>query len=114
LIAIILLLSLGLGISLAVFNVFFRDIGHLFSIILQFWFWLTPIVYPISAIPNKLQWVLQLNPMTPVIESFQMILVHSQWPNWNNLIYPAIAGLLSFLLGIHLFNKLSEEIIDEL
>ena len=48
-------LALGLGIALGVVNVFFRDVAHLLSIVLQLWFWFTPIVYPVSILGERMQ-----------------------------------------------------------
>src|SRR3546814_5398296 len=47
--------AIGLGMVLGVLNVFFRDVGQLFGVVLQFWFWLTPIIYPASILPERLQ-----------------------------------------------------------
>lgn len=52
--AIQLLFAIGLGMTLGVLNVFFRDVGQFFGIFMQFWFWLTPIVYPATILPMKL------------------------------------------------------------
>jgi len=49
---ILIAFAIGLGITLGVLNVFFRDVGQFFGIVIQFWFWLTPIVYPISILPE--------------------------------------------------------------
>ena len=53
--AILILFAIGLGIILGVLNVFFRDVGQFFGIVLQFWFWFTPIIYPITILPQALQ-----------------------------------------------------------
>jgi len=71
LIALQMMFCAGLGMILGVLNVFFRDVGQLFAICLQFWFWLTPIVYPMSILPEWVQRLLQLNPMTNLIGSYQ-------------------------------------------
>jgi lipopolysaccharide transport system permease protein len=52
LLAIQTLLGIGIGITVGVLNVFFRDVGHLVGIVLQFWFWLTPVIYPLAALPE--------------------------------------------------------------
>lgn len=114
LLVVVLAFSAGLGILLGVLNVFFRDIGHLFGIVLQFWFWLTPIVYPLEILPPFILPVVELNPMTPVIAGFQSILVYQSWPDWSTLILPAlIAGGLC-ICGLILFRKRSAEMVDEL
>ena len=106
--------SIGLGISLGVLNVFFRDVGQFFGIFLQFWFWLTPVVYPISILPERLQPWMSLNPMARLVEAYQTILVSGQWPNWRALWPVAVLALLLCALGFRLFRKHAGELVDEL
>src|SRR4051794_14657739 len=63
--------AIGLGMVLGVLNVFFRDVGQFFTIFVQFWFWLTPIVYPRAILPAKLLPWLALNPMATLITAYQ-------------------------------------------
>jgi lipopolysaccharide transport system permease protein len=114
LLAILIFLAIGLGMTLGVLNVFFRDVSHFFSIFLQFWFWLTPIVYPLNVLPPIIGKFMILNPMTPVIASFQTILVNGQWPQWTTLIYPLVLTILLCLQGINLFRRHASDIVDEL
>lgn len=109
-----ILFSIGLAIILGVLNVFFRDVGHLFGIFLQFWFWFTPIVYPATILPAKIKPLMALNPMATVIAAYQGILVQQTWPNWLSLLPVAVLAMLLCLLGIRLFRKRSGEMVDEL
>lgn len=106
--------SIGLGISLGVLNVFFRDVGQFFGIFLQFWFWLTPIVYPVSILPERLRILISYNPMARLIEAYQSILVSGQWPNWHSLWPVVLLSLLLCGLGLSLFRKHAAEMVDEL
>jgi lipopolysaccharide transport system permease protein len=106
--------AMGLGIVLGVLNVFFRDVGQFFGIFLQFWFWLTPIVYPATILPDRIKPFMALNPMAPVISGYQTIFVNRQWPHWASLWPTAIIALLLCLLGLHLFKKNVGEMVDEL
>lgn len=110
-----ILFSVGLGLSLGVVNVFFRDVGQLFTILMQFWFWLTPIVYPIGVLPEFIRsMVLQLNPMAVVIGAYQHVLVDSASPEWRSLLMPTVAGVVFILLSVKLYSKHGYEIVDEL
>ncbi|MEE7497851.1 ABC transporter permease [Vibrio cholerae] len=111
---VLILFAIGLGITLGVLNVFFRDVGQLFGIILQFWFWFTPIVYPLSILPPQLQSLLVLNPMAGVIHSFQTILVYGEWPQWNSLLPAFVIGLVLVVFGMRLFRDYAGEIVDEI
>lgn len=110
-----LMFSIGLAMVLGVLNVFFRDVGQFFGIFLQFWFWLTPIVYPANIIPSSISHHLMLwNPMAPIIGAYQTILTSGQLPVWYTLIIPTITGLILCMLGMSLFRKRAGEMVDEL
>jgi lipopolysaccharide transport system permease protein len=112
--AIQVLFSIGLGMVAGVLNVFFRDVGQFFSVLLQFWFWFTPIVYTASILPESVRGYLAWNPMTPVIGAYQDIFVHGIWPHWDSLLYPLVFGAMLCALGIRLFRKRVGEMVDEL
>ena len=109
-----ILFSVGLGMVLGVLNVFFRDVGQFFNIALQFWFWLTPIVYPADILPQHVRSLLVFNPMAPLIQAYQGILVLGQWPHWESLLPVMLTSLAFCSLGLHLFRKHVGEIVDEL
>lgn len=106
--------ALGLGLTLGVLNVFFRDVGQVMGIILQFWFWFTPVVYPISIIPEWARSYLMLNPMADLVVAYQTIFVNQQMPHWISLWPVLFCALLFCALGIHLFKKHSGDMVDEL
>jgi len=106
--------SAGLGITLGVLNVFFRDAGQLFSVIMQFWFWFTPIVYPASILPDTVRRFLIFNPMAGIIAACQQILVSGQWPDWGSLLPVLILSVALCFFGWRLFRKRSGEMVDEL
>lgn len=104
----------GLGITLGVLNVFFRDTGQFSSLLLQFWFWATPIVYPMAILPDSINTLVGLNPMTQLIQGYQSIFVHNQWPHWQNLAAPALVSFLLVFYALNLFRRHAGEIVDEL
>jgi lipopolysaccharide transport system permease protein len=107
-------LAVGLGVFLGTLNVFFRDVGQAMSIILQFWFWLTPIVYPIQAVPDRLQWLLAINPMFAVVKSYQDIFLYGYWPQWGDLFPLAMLSIIFLAVGYWTFVSLDKEMVDEL
>lgn len=113
-IGLMVLLAIGLGMVLGVLNVFFRDVGQFFTIFLQFWFWLTPIVYPSSIIPEGLRDAMAYNPMAAPIKACQDILVTGQAPQWASLAGPMALALLLCALGLYLFRRRAGEMVDEL
>ncbi|MEB6533493.1 ABC transporter permease [Pantoea stewartii] len=111
---IMMILAIGLGIIVGVMNVFFRDVGQFFGIVLQFWFWLTPIIYPSSILPERLRPMINYNPMASVVDACQKVLVNGAYPNWMTLLYPASLGLVLCMIGLNLFRKHIGEMVDEL
>ena len=112
--ALLILFSVGLGIVLGVLNVFFRDVGQAFGIFISFWFWLTPIVYSPSILPERLRPLMSLNPMASLIGAVQDVLVRGAWPRWDTLIYPLVLALLLCMAGLRLFRRRAGEMVDEL
>lgn len=106
--------AIGLGVTLGVLNVFFRDVGQLFGVVLQFWFWLTPIVYPITILPESARALMDWNPMAGLMAGYQTILVTGQWPDWQNLWLVTLLGVVFCILGLSLFRKRAGEMVDEL
>ena len=80
----------GLGLVLGVFNVFIRDVGQVIPIVLQFWFWLTPIVYIPTVLGERYRHWLFLNPLIPLVNAYQNILVFGKEPKWAPLTGTAI------------------------
>lgn len=106
--------AIGLGISLGMLNVFFRDVGQFFGIFLTFWFWLTPIVYPMTILPEAVQSLMRWNPMYRLITAYQDVLVYDRWPNWYSLWPVAVLAVLLCIYGLYLFRRRSGEMVDEL
>jgi lipopolysaccharide transport system permease protein len=114
LILVLVLFSVGLGITLGVLNVFFRDVGQFFGIFVTFWFWLTPIVYPASILPEEMRPLMSLNPMAGFMAACQGILLHGQWPRWADVWPIALLALVFCALGLRLFRSRVGEMVDEI
>lgn len=107
-----LLLATSIGLFFGILNVFIRDIGQFFTVLLQFWFWLTPIVYTISIVPQRYHDLFMLNPMTGIIMGFHNILLYNKAPDLSLLIYPFIIALFFITLIIIIYNKATEDMGD--
>jgi lipopolysaccharide transport system permease protein len=114
LIAITLMMAVGIGLMLGILNVFIRDIGQIMSILLQFWFWLTPVVYTLSIIPEEYRHLFFLNPMVGVIEGYHNVLVYGKAPDLHLLLYPVAVGTVSLVLALFMYRKANEEMADVL
>ncbi len=77
-------------------------------------FWLTPIVYPITIIPEAYRHWFTLNPMFPIVDAYQQILVFGNSPKWEGVLVVAAIGLLLTLLGLFVFRRAGDEMVDAL
>lgn len=114
LMAITVALALGVGLILGVLNVFMRDIGQVVPVMLQFIYWFTPIVYMANIIPEKYRSWLFVNPLIPLIVSFQDVLLYNRMPDWASLAGPAGIAVAMLVFSLVLFRKASPEMVDQL
>ena len=113
-ILILVAFTVGLGLLAGTINVFYRDIEQFTALVLQFWFWFTPIVYVRSILPDWLSALLGWNPVLPMVAAMQSIFLDARAPDWSTLVYPlTLAGLL-LVLGWLAYRRLGGEIVDEL
>jgi lipopolysaccharide transport system permease protein len=113
-IVLVSMFGFGLGVLLGIFNVFLRDIGHVMTVVLQLWFWLTPIVYTADIIPQPLHWIVDLNPMAPLVRIYQDTLLFDRWPDFGSLGAPFAVALILFVSSFVLFRRTSAELVDAL
>lgn len=108
-------IAVGLGLVLGTLNVFFRDVGKATMVALRFWFWLTPIVYPITIVPERFrEALLDWNPMARLIGGYQGIFLTGNPPDWTEFVPQIVLALGLLGLGFFAFRRLSGELVDEL
>jgi len=104
-------LTLGLGLAGAAITVFYRDISHLFTFAIQILFYATPIIYPVSRVPESYQALYFLNPMAAIIEAYRSILLYQTPPDIT--LYASIpVVLLILILGYWIFKRLEAFFAD--
>lgn len=109
-----LVMAMAVGLLLGVLNVFIRDVGQVVPVILQAMFWLTPIVYSTSILPERYQVWFEYNPLYPLIASYQNVLVFNTPPMWSGLAWLASGSIVLALLALALFRRASSEMVDVL
>lgn len=114
LVGLTLLLGMSLGLILGVLNVFMRDIGQVVPVVLQALFWLTPVVYSLSILPERYQAWFRLNPMYPLITSYQNVLVFGNAPLWSELFLLLLGASGLSALALLIFRRASPEMVDVL
>ena len=110
----IVLFAFGLGIILGLLNVFSRDVGQVMGIVLQLWFWFTPVVYLIDNMPQRFVTMLQLNPMTPLVQIYQNALLYGKVPAWSELLLPFLISSGIFIFSFWIFRRASADLVDAL
>lgn len=107
-------LSLGLGWLLSALQPFFRDISQALIIVLNIWFWATPIVWPESIVPSAYRWVLDYNPMYYLVTGYRQSLIYDtvSWPDpWSTAYFWTFTVVIC-VIGISVFNRLKSEFAD--
>jgi lipopolysaccharide transport system permease protein len=109
-----LLLTLGLALILSALTVHFRDIKDILSNLLTFWFFATPIIYPMAVAPEGVRPFLNLNPFTHLAISYQEILFYEgDFGHWKWLLALAVGSVGLFLAGYFLFDRLRDSFAEE-
>lgn len=109
-----LMLSLGLGLIFGVMNVWMRDAGQVVPVILQALFWMTPIVYSLSILPEGYRHWFSMNPLYPLITSYQNVMVFGKPPLWGDLVWLAAWSCGLLLLALLMFRRASLDMVDAL
>lgn len=106
-----LALSLGLGLMGAALNVFYRDIRHLITLVIQLWFYATPIIYPVSVVPERFRPLYYLNPMTGVIEGYRTVMLYGASPT-SSFVLSTIVAFAILLIGYWFFKRVEFKFAD--
>lgn len=107
-------LSIGLGLILGTLNVFVRDIAQVIGVVAQIWFWLTPVVYLFDAVPEHFRFLMQVNPMTPLVKIYQDAILYGTWPSVDSLLIPAVVSSFVLLLALFVFRRARTDLVDAL
>ena len=101
----ILVFSIGMGLLLSVLAVYFRDVIHLYSVLLSAWMYLTPIMYPINMVPDYVKRFIFWNPMYYFVEIFRQIVLYGEWPSLEMHLICLGFALLALVTGLFVFYK---------
>lgn len=107
-----ILTAFAVSTLLAGINVKYRDVQFTLPFLSQLWMFATPVVYPLSLVPEKYMWLALLNPMTGVIEGFRWALLGNTTPNWHAIITSTILVMLLTIIGLMQFNSAEKEFAD--
>jgi lipopolysaccharide transport system permease protein len=105
-------LSLGFGILISSMTTKYRDLSILFTFIVQLWMYATPVIYPLSTMSPKRQWIMALNPVTSIVETFKYGTMGVGTFSWWQLGYSFGFMLVLLALGVVVFNKVQRSFMD--
>ena len=105
-------LGLGFGIIISSLTTKYRDLRFLVTFGVQLWMYATPIIYPVSSIPERFQRLILLNPITPVVEAFRFAFLGTGAFSWGMLAYSFGFMIVVVLTGIIIFNRVETTFMD--
>ncbi|MDB5258739.1 MAG: putative polysaccharide transporter permease protein [Chitinophagaceae bacterium] len=105
-------LALGAGIVLSALTTKYRDLIFLINFGVQLMMYATPVIIPLSDVPAHYQWLMRINPMTPVIEAFRYVFLGTGTMDASGLVYSFAFTVILLFIGIIIFNKVEKSFID--
>ena len=103
--AMIILFSLGVGMLLAALTVKFRDIMHLYSVFTTGLLYLTPVIYPMSILPEAVRIVVNINPLTNMVQMFRNVMFYNTLPTFSSIVLGMAEVAVVLVLGTYVFYK---------
>ncbi|WP_346667198.1 ABC transporter permease [uncultured Desulfovibrio sp.] len=110
----LLLLSAGLACLISALGVYLRDIPQLVAVVVHILFFMTPIFYPLSLVPERLRVLLLCNPLTPIVEESRKLFLYGMQPDYGLCLLLLLLSLLAFQLGFRCFVKMKKGFADVL
>jgi lipopolysaccharide transport system permease protein len=110
-----LLLTAGLGYIAAGFTVFLRDVPQTLAVLVNLWFYVTPIIYPAKMVPEAWKfWIFWLNPMTAIVEVYRDLVLVGEVKHWGEWGVASVLSLLVFYSGLRIYRRLRPAFADVL
>ncbi len=109
---ILALLSLGFGLIISALTTKYRDLTFLIQFGIQLWMYATPVIYSSSSIPDRYRWLIMINPVSSVVESFRYGFTGSGLFSLSGIFYSLIAGAIVLLVGMIIFNRTEQNFMD--
>lgn len=106
------ILSLGAGIIISSLTTKYRDLSYFISFGVSLLMYATPVIYPVSAIPDNYMTLFELNPVAPIIEAFRYGLTGSGTFSFSGILYSLLFGMVTLFIGILLFNRVERNFMD--
>jgi lipopolysaccharide transport system permease protein len=106
------ILSLGVGLVISALTAKYRDLTHLSALLIQVWMYATPVIYPLSQVPQRWQWIAALNPMAPIVEAFRLLLLGVGTVEPLHLLSSMATTVAVTIAGLMLFSRIEKTFVD--
>jgi ABC-type polysaccharide/polyol phosphate export permease len=100
-----LIFTAGVSLLLAMGNLFFRDIKYIFEVVLMLWMFASSVLYPVSMVGGRLGYVLQFNPMTPIIDAYRSVILHNELPALGPFGAASVLACVTLAVGWVWFHR---------
>lgn len=104
----------GIAIVISIMSVYFRDMIHILPVVMQAAFFMTPVLYPLSAIPEKMQRIIYLNPLYYFVDIFRTPILYHHFPGGLHLLICSSLAILTFAFGLMILQKYNNRIVFQL
>lgn len=115
---VVIILQFGLTLSFAYFlatiHVTFRDTQHLLGVVLLIMFYLTPVFYDATVVPERYQWFYRFNPLAHLLQAYRSILIYGEFPNSLPLLGLALYSTVLLAVGYKIFKRASYRFVEEI
>lgn len=108
------ILAMGITLLTSAITVYFRDLEHILGIVAMAWQYLTPVMYSIEIVPERLLPIFNLNPMTPIIVAYRDILYYKRIPALGTLVHALVLGVVILIAGWFVFGCMKKHFAEEL
>ena len=105
-------LGLGCGMIISSLTTKYRDLTFLIQFGIQLLMYATPVIYPLSQIPDKWKWLVEMNPLTSIVESFRFIFLGQGQFYYSSLLYSFVFTIVLFFFSVLIFNRTEKNFID--
>jgi ABC-type polysaccharide/polyol phosphate export permease len=105
---------LGLTLPLSALNLFFHDVRFLVGVAITLWFYLTPVLYSVDLVPEKYQFLYDINPNSLFINAYRRVLLHGDDPGLEKVLLGLLIAVGTFLVGYYLFKKMEPAFADRI
>jgi ABC-type polysaccharide/polyol phosphate export permease len=108
-----IIFTCGMSFFLSMGNLFFRDVRYVYSVVVMLWMFASSVVYPMKTSNPDIQFILNLNPMTPILDAYRDVLLRGKLPDWSALGYSAFIAVTVFLIGWTIFYKMQYKFAEK-